>query len=236
MDKADILECDTIRYSSHEFPLHLHPGHYTYSLVVEGSALLVLPRQTVLILPGDLVFIPPHVPHCTVIEKDFTYQVVRSSVYFSNLSLYFDQLSCKTNSRNAVALFQQIFRQLQRGQCPGIHSNNPSFSFVNSENLQQAVAFINEHYGEPIQLSDLSQAAMLSSSHFQRLFKRQFSISPMRYLLSLRIDKAKAFIQQGMSMTEVAFSTGFYDQSHFNKYFKLLVGMAPGNYSRIITE
>ena len=76
----------------------------------------------------------------------------------------------------------------------------------------------------------------MSASHFQRQFKQYFGISPIRYLQSLRVDRAKGLIKQNLSMTKVAYQTGFYDQSHFNKYFKLLTGMGPSQYQAIIRQ
>ena len=65
---------------------------------------------------------------------------------------------------------------------------------------------------------------------FIKIFKKQFHISPHKYLLNCKINKAKELLSQGMDTIEVAYTVGFYDQSHFANVFKRYVAATPNEY------
>ena len=71
----------------------------------------------------------------------------------------------------------------------------------------------------------------MSSWHFIRSFKTITGISPHQYVLQQRIKKAQYLLQQNqISISEIAATVGFCDQSHFTKYFKRIVGITPRQY------
>lgn len=87
--------------------------------------------------------------------------------------------------------------------------------------------YIHEHYLENIRLDVLGEEMGLSKYYLIRLFESVYGLSPIRYAINLRIEEAKRLLYQGMKYTEVAYSTGFYDQSHFIRHFKKIVGVTP---------
>ncbi len=246
---STLLECDTIQYKPHRFPWHLHPGYYSFSLVVDGWAELIFLDQVMEVKAGDIVFIPACAPHQTVVEDSFTNIIVRVSTTFTDGVFPYSNTSTLIRQSYASDLFLDWYRQLRKEnsselQRQLIHAFLQDMSSLGREEgkiedhklggLEKVRVFLHEHYGEPIQLQQLSQISLMSPSHFQRRFRQSFGISPIRYLQSLRVDRAKGLIKQALPMTSVALQTGFYDQSHFNKYFKLLTGMVPSRYQAII--
>ena len=82
-------------------------------------------------------------------------------------------------------------------------------------------------------MSDLAERSELSATHFHRLFRHLLRMSPTDYLLALRIQEARRLLAMtSHSVAEVAFATGFYDQSHFTKRFRHATGMTPRQYRR----
>lgn len=246
---ASLLECDTIRYESHRFPWHLHPGYYSFSLVLDGYADLVLQDQVFQARAGDLVMIPANAPHQTIVADFFTNIIIRVSTQLTDQMLGYSTQSVRVRQPFASSLFLNWYHQLRQLGNSGLDIARVG-SFVQAmaalqedesepegralSPVDKARLFMHKHYGESIQLQQLSEVSHMSPSHFQRRFKQSFGISPIRYLQSLRVDRAKGLIKQNLSLTHVAYQTGFYDQSHFNKYFKLLTGMAPSQYLAII--
>jgi AraC-like DNA-binding protein len=55
-------------------------------------------------------------------------------------------------------------------------------------------------------------------------------------LNQIRVEKAKQFLSQGMSIAEVAIAVGMSDQSHLTRHFKRIVGVPPGQYRRMSTS
>lgn len=97
----------------------------------------------------------------------------------------------------------------------------------NYRRLSAAKDFIDEEFTTDISVENLTQIACMSKFNFIRLFKLSFGISPYRYLLSRRLNYAKALILNGEKVTEVAFKTGFADVAAFSKAFKAQFSVAP---------
>ena len=246
---ASLLECDTIHYKPHRFPWHLHPGYYSFSLVLDGWADLVFQDKVMRVKEGGLVFIPANAPHQTIVEDFFTNIIIRVSTILTDQILGHSTKSFLIRQQYASDIFLAWYEKLRQDQRMSLQADlvrsfvyDMSALQVEEQGRQQRIlgavdkarVFMHQHYGEAIQLRELCQLSNMSASHFQRRFKQTFGISPIRYLQSLRVDRAKGLIKQNFSMTHVAYQTGFYDQSHFNKYFKLLTGMAPSRYHAII--
>lgn len=246
---SSLLECDTIHYKPHRFPWHLHPGYYSFSLVVDGWADLVFHDQVMQVKAGDVILIPACAPHQTVVEDFFTNIIVRVSTTLTDQVFAYSTASTLIRQTYASDIFLNWYQQLRQERPPALQLQLIKAFIADMCDLREeeggaesqilgqvdrARAYLHQHYGDPIQLQQLSEVALMSPSHFQRQFRQAFGISPIRYLQSLRIDHAKGLIKQNRSMTTVAHETGFYDQSHFNKYFKLLTGMAPTRYQAII--
>jgi AraC family transcriptional regulator len=120
-------------------------------------------------------------------------------------------------------------QQAALNACPPHHS-----AYVPSRrDLQLAHEYILQNLGEPITPRDLAQAIGLSRFHFSRLFRGSTGVSPMRYVQRCRVEHAKGLIRQGeLLMTEIAVRVGFYDQSHFTRWFRKLVGMTPREFAQ----
>jgi len=95
--------------------------------------------------------------------------------------------------------------------------------------------YLETHYDENVALSDLAEMAELSRSWLLHLFTRQTGVSPYRYLQSLRVQKAKELLEQGVAPVDAAAAAGFSDQSHFSRFFKDFIGLTPKQYQRIFT-
>lgn len=97
--------------------------------------------------------------------------------------------------------------------------------------LQSAVAYISDHYPYHITLGDIAKYLNIDRTYLHRLFIRRFGISPMRWLSDFRLQKAVGLMDRpGVTMSEIALSTGFYDLSHFNRAFTDKYGVTPGCY------
>ena len=94
--------------------------------------------------------------------------------------------------------------------------------------LVQAVEYMRENFYENLKLENLAQISGLSKYHFLRKFKEEFSMTPHAYLLQIRIQNAKNMLLNHQSLTNIALSCGFSDQSHFTRVFNKIYGMSPG--------
>jgi AraC family transcriptional regulator len=84
-----------------------------------------------------------------------------------------------------------------------------------------------------LRLAELAQACDLSVSHFARSFKRTFGVSCHRWLIELRIERAKSLLAVAdLPLTDVALKSGFTDQTAFTRTFRRIVGVPPGRWRR----
>ena len=87
---------------------------------------------------------------------------------------------------------------------------------------------------EEVSLSRLAAECGLSTRHFARAFRLSTGMPPHRWLVRLRVERAKELLQtRALSLVDVALFSGFADQSHFTRVFKAVIGVAPGVWRRM---
>jgi len=103
----------------------------------------------------------------------------------------------------------------------------------NQRLVRKVMAFIHEHYPEPLSRDQLASYAGVSERHLNRCFLQETGLAPGSYLNRYRIQKARCLLkEQDLSITEVMGSVGFSDSSYFTRVFRREVGMAPSEYQR----
>lgn len=240
------MECTTMLYKKeHYFPMHIHPDLYTFSYILDGSAHLICEKSTFILKPNDLVVIPPFVAHQTQIDNFFHYKVIRVPQPNSFINTHVNKLGLSI-IRNCFSLREEYNKWFESIRSKNINEivvpdifqrflDSYTSPLSHQKNiLAKAILYFENNYSKTIHVEEMSDLTCLSESHFQRLFKQNIGISPMRYLQNLRIEKAKEYIKARDNFTDVAYKTGFFDQSHFNKYFKVNVGMIPKQYADFV--
>jgi AraC-like DNA-binding protein len=91
--------------------------------------------------------------------------------------------------------------------------------------------FIVSNYRENISLAQLAGIAHSSPYHFNRLFARHVGMPPHAFQNQVRVERSKTLILEGATIAQVATQTGFFDQSHFTRYFRRIVGVTPSSYA-----
>jgi AraC-like DNA-binding protein len=97
--------------------------------------------------------------------------------------------------------------------------------------MDEAVNYVLRHYDEPIEVTQLAELAHLSVSQFDRRFKRLYQMTPVQYILRVRINAAsEALLTSDRSVADIAAASGFYDQSYFTKQFRRHFARTPTAY------
>jgi AraC-like DNA-binding protein len=103
--------------------------------------------------------------------------------------------------------------------------------------LYPALLYINRNYREDIQISELAKICGLSETHFRRLFKSKFAMSPLEYLNFIRIQEACILLSRNpILISQAAVSTGFRTLSSFNRDFRKVMGMTPSQWVKSLPE
>lgn len=100
--------------------------------------------------------------------------------------------------------------------------------------LKRATEMLASNLAQRVPLVHVARHCDVSPSHFSRAFKVSTGLSPSRWMLRLRIDRAKDLLREsGASLAEVGSQCGFADQAHFTRTFSRYVGVSPGSWRRI---
>ena len=99
--------------------------------------------------------------------------------------------------------------------------------------LKRATDYVGDNLAGDIALEDLARAANASPSHFSRLFKESTGLSPHRYVIERRVERARELLTRtDVPLHEVAAAAGFAHQSHMGRHLKRLLGVTPAGLRR----
>lgn len=122
------------------------------------------------------------------------------------------------------------------------HSNNLSKRIVEGggrrtnpdhPRLSRARDYIDAYIGDDLTIGTLARQTKVSPSYLMRLFREHLGLSPHRYILLRRIQRARNLLRATeMPIADIAVATGFSSQSHLTSTFQKYVGVSPGCYRR----
>lgn len=93
--------------------------------------------------------------------------------------------------------------------------------------------FVAENLDRTIAVGELASLARLSTTHFSRVFKRNFGVTPRDYVMRARLERAKTLLTQtSASLCQIALDCGFCDQAHMSRIFHQVVGATPSRWRR----
>jgi AraC-like DNA-binding protein len=103
---------------------------------------------------------------------------------------------------------------------------------ANLAHLRRARDLIDREYARPLEVAALARAALMSTAHFSRQFRAAYGETPYAYLMTRRIERAKALLRGGeISVTEVCVAVGCTSLGSFSARFTRLAGETPTAYA-----
>lgn len=136
------------------------------------------------------------------------------------------------NQLLVLELFVLISRALKMEWESSIRDKTPKLK----ELIEIAVKYIHNNFERDISLGDVAKYVFLSPSYFTRAFKDEVGLSPINYLLKLRVERAKELLEDtDHKISDIALSVGFSNQQRFNEIFKKYSRMTPLQYRKSIS-
>jgi AraC family transcriptional regulator len=100
--------------------------------------------------------------------------------------------------------------------------------------IHKAISLMRQYYATRISISDISNFLYLSPCHFKRIFKAYTGQTPHRYLMDIRLEKAKELLERnGYSIEDTARQCGFVNAGHFTVAFKRGTKLSPSEYRKM---
>ena len=128
----------------------------------------------------------------------------------------------------AVSYFMQIIGFIARS-----YTKTEVPEQINILYLSEVISYIETNYQRNITIANLAKKASMSEITLYRMFKKAFNISPVNYLISVRVSRAQEMlVNSKLNISEIARETGFSDSNYFSRTFKKLTGISPRSYRK----
>lgn len=222
------LERRSTWQSTQAYKRHSHP-QLSIGAILEGGTRCVCDGLEYLLSPGDLIVIPAHAPHsCNPIQgKPRSYhmlyidtplplarQVIRHGTLFRLYLNVVEQMSTDALTALLSAL--------------SLSANGGESLRATSQQLQQALL---ANPVSPPSLDEFATRFSLRKETLIRTFKQDTGLTPGSFLNNSRVEYAKARLRAGDDIADVAYQSGFADQSHFHKTFVSYTAATPRQYA-----
>ena len=116
------------------------------------------------------------------------------------------------------------------------HQSNPYSPKVHKMKIEKSMLYLLEHFCDHnLTISDLAKQSGISEMYFRKVFNEIYGMSPKRYIIMMRINRAKELLNiSELTISQIADIVGFGDIYLFSKTFKSEVGSTPTEYSKAI--
>lgn len=129
---------------------------------------------------------------------------------------------------------QKLFDCLAAFQREQIDAVEAARESENIRPIRIAKQYIQKHFNEPITLEDVCAATGFSTSYFSAMFKKETGEGFSKYLTRIRIERAKALLQEtNLSIAEICTQVGYSDLKHFTGTFKKITNLNPSQYRKL---
>lgn len=118
-----------------------------------------------------------------------------------------------------------LYRLLQGPQGAALRQIVRTGSSLN--HIRRAIAWIKEHFHEPIRIETLAALAGMSAATFHRHFKAATAMSPLQFQKNLRLQEARRLILASRDAARTAFAVGYESPSQFSREYARLFGLPP---------
>jgi AraC-like DNA-binding protein len=240
---------------AHDYPMHAHDT-WTLLLIDRGVVRYHLEGGERLARPGEITLLPPRVPHdgTAATADEFRKRVL----YLDGDCLAADLVAAAVDdpARRLPALGRQIaalhaeladpvdllaaehhlvevVESLDGAWAPDADAlrpaGSPAAGGVGGSRLAERLRdLLDADVPSAVSLHDAAAVFDVSRSALVHAFRRRFGMSPHRYVVSRRLDLARALLLDGVAAADAAVLAGFHDQAHLSRHFKRLLGVPPG--------
>jgi AraC-like DNA-binding protein len=243
---AEVLHAS---FMDHAYPMHTHDA-WTLLVVDRGAVRYELHRHGRVAARPLVTLLPPHVPHD---GRTFTGEGLRKRVVYLEPDVLGTDLVGRAVGRpcfeddllrtridglhraltvpgdefEAASRLGPIEERLRLHLTGAAAAPRPVSDGSLARNLRD---LLDARFCEGLTLREASDVLHSHPTHLVRSFSQAFGLPPHLYLNGRRIDQARRLLLDGKRPVDVAPEVGFYDQAHFNRHFKKMLGVSPAKF------
>lgn len=250
-----VSQCGLTACSSGHMVKTMIYAHYSAHFILKGKGYYTVDGKTYELGPGEGFMITPNIPNTYVADENDPWKYIYVSFYGLDDKAIVHYAGL--DDKNVIFSFElsdemihDLYAMYHAGENKGTKGYDVTGYFLvvmsrlikaNSEEngdnylpehyVAKAVSYIEDNYPYNIKVSDIADFVGINRTYLHKLFVKNLNITPVKYLLAYRLKIAEAMMEQEeLSLNDIAFSTGFYDMSHFSKAFIAKNGISPGKY------
>lgn len=237
--------------------MHVHP-FCEILFVSKGSGSIEIGELNETISAGDIVVVEPAIRHSEKSSSDDPFEllffafdnfkapglqvnhilrdgerpIIESGAYRLQFEHYFSQLVAETRTEAlfsesiAESLANVIILLITR-----MAAANAPCSVDLSFECRQLKEYLDEHYMNDVTLESLSSSIFVSKFHLSREFKKEVGISPIKYVISKRVNEAsRLLLETNLPIKDIAIQVGYPNSAYFSQTFKRVTGKTPSEF------
>ena len=227
----------------------------------EGVGWVNIDNQTMMVKSDEYIILPPHTPYAFWADEGHPWTIywihfcgrVADAFIPHPVTPYPIGRGLESRIQYRLDLFEEMYQAFSHGYIRDymtyssmcLHYFLASFRWVTQyrhivavnhqgdELLDRVIYYMNEHLQTQLRLEDVASHFHYSVSHFSMLFKEKTGMSPIRYFLHMKVQKACELIElSNLKLNEVANILGFEEPAYFTRIFTNVMGMTPSQYRR----
>lgn len=222
--------------SKHQYPWHFH-NSYTIIIVEKGVIDYEFQTNEVKVSKNEVLIIAPFVIHRNSISELTTYKAIFIPQEYFGLEI---ETTTSTQLVNHPKIIEKVLELFTLIKLKGYKTEITNCIFeiekivnkieTNKIRIPKLGNTETPMLNYDATINELSKKAFVSKFHFQRKFKKNYGLTIGQLKQQEKTIKAKNLLDKGKSSTDVAYELGFFDQSHFIKYFKKMWATTPKSY------
>ena len=255
------IEAYNLRGVVQKFPAHFHE-YFVVGYIENGTRTLFADGAQRELSAGDIILFNPRESHCCapVNGSPLDYRAVnipapvmcRAAKEITGCDDFRFSQTVVSERPTLAAAISCLYRaivdkapQLEREEAFFVLTEQLAEEFAasarpeeteSSDRVAELRRYIEEHFAENITMKQLLSMTNFSRSYLFTVFTKETGLTPYRYLQTVRLERAKKMLAEGMAPAEAAAEAGFADQSHFTNFFKEFIGLTPRQYQRIFNR
>lgn len=215
------------------FDSHNHVRHYVISVVMQGTALVRLKNREAVYHKGDVFIVLPYEVHAVRQERDtrlLSMCIGTALIEKNDLETAEEIVRILLKDGEAQRIFGEEQKEKLLSSVRAVYHLRDRNRGEMDADIKTLAEKMTGHPEQEQPLETLAANLFVSKYYFIKKFKNCVGMTPHQFHIQNRIRKSQGMLDRKRTISGIAAEMGFYDQSHFDRAFRKIVGISPSEY------